>query len=127
MARVWKRQWKTSKGEPRVGWEVAFVDSQGHRQRRQFDSRREADAFRTIIENELRSGTYRPEAAKVAVKDAAELFLTYCQGRMQRRERMTRRNYKVYEGYVRNYISPDPDWHATKHALPRQQFRYFDK
>lgn len=31
---------------------------------------------------------------------------------MKRRERMTRHNYKVYEGHVRNYICPDPDRHA---------------
>ena len=46
---------------------------------------------------------------------------------MKRRERMTRRNFQTYEGYVRNYICPDPEWHATKHADPHHKFRYFDK
>jgi len=35
---------------------------------------------------------------------------------LQRRERMTRRNFQTYQGYVRNYICRDPDWHAAKHA-----------
>jgi integrase len=38
---------------------------------------------------------------------------------------MTRRNYKTYEGYVRNYICPDPEWHAKKHAAPSHAFQYF--
>ena len=126
MASIWKRQWKTGSGEFRAGWEVAFADAEGKRQRRQFTSRREADAFRVEIEGQLRAGTFRPDAARVTVKEAAELFLKHCEGRMERRERMTRRNYKVYEGYVRNYICPDPEWHAKKHNTPSHAFRYFE-
>ncbi|WP_316162840.1 tyrosine-type recombinase/integrase [Bradyrhizobium sp. SZCCHNRI20481] len=40
---------------------------------------------------------------------------------------MPRRNFQVYEGYVRNYICPDPEWHAAKHAKPGTEFSYFDK
>lgn len=65
-----------------------------------------------------RKGTFRPEATKVTVKEVAELFLAHCKARMERRERMTQKNYKVYEGYVRNCICPDPEWHASKHAKP---------
>jgi hypothetical protein len=43
---------------------------------------------------------------------------------MQRRERMTQH---TYQGYVRNYICPDPAWHAKKHADPHHQFQFFDK
>jgi len=46
---------------------------------------------------------------------------------MERGERMTRRNYETYEGYVRNYICPDRAWHAKKHASPHHQFNFFDK
>ena len=35
---------------------------------------------------------------------------------MKRRERMTRHNYKVYEGHIRNYICPDPQRHASRGA-----------
>jgi integrase len=127
MAKIWKRQWKNASGDTRTGWEVAYADQQGARQRRQFTSRKEADAFRVEIESQLRAGTYRPEAEKVTVREAAELFLNHCRERMERRERMTQRNYKVYLGYVRNYICPDAAWHAKMHAQPHHQFRYFDK
>jgi integrase len=46
---------------------------------------------------------------------------------MERGERMTRRNYETYDGYVRNYICPNREWHAKKHAAPHNQFRFFDK
>jgi integrase len=127
MATVRKRKWKTASGEVRTGWFVDFYDAGGKRDRKLFDSRREADDFRVEIEGQLRSGTFRPDAAKITVSEAANLFLAHCETRMQRRERMTRRNYQVYEGYVRNYICPDAEWHAKKHATASHAFNYFDK
>lgn len=104
MAAVRKRSWTTSKGERRSAWAVDLVDTSGRRERRQFSTKREADAFRIQIEGQLRSGTFRPDASKVTVEEVADLFLENCRGRMQRRERMTRHNLAVYEGHVRNYI-----------------------
>src|SRR4051812_3469136 len=127
MATVRKRKWKTSKGEARSGFAVDYFDGQGTRQRKQFTSRAEANDFRVEIEGQLRSGTFRPDAAKITVAEAANLFLAHCKTRMERRERMTRRNYQVYEGYVRNYICPDAEWHARKHATASHAFDYFEK
>jgi integrase len=127
MATLRKRKWKTASGEERTGWSVEFTDVEGKREKRLFPRRSEADAFRVEIEGQLRTGTFRADAARVTVKEAAELFLKHCFERMQRRERMTRRNYQVYEGYIRNYICPDPAWHAAKHAKPHHRFRYFSK
>jgi integrase len=127
MASIRKRNWKTLKGEARKGFAVDYFDGQGKRQRKQFEKRGEADAFRIDIENQMRVGTYRPEAGKVTVAELAEMFLGHCRGRMERGERMTRRNFQVYEGYVRNYICPDPDWHVAKHAAPGAIFTFFEK
>jgi integrase len=127
MATVRKRKWTNDNGEVSTRWFVDFYDAQGSRDRKLFDNRREADAFRVEIEGQLRNNTFRPDAAKITVAEAADLFLAHCETRMQRSERMTRRNYQVYEGYVRNYICPDPVWHAEKHAKPSHAFRYFDK
>jgi integrase len=127
MATVRKRKWNTASGETRSGFFVDYYDAQGKRDRKLFNNRREADDFRVEIEGQLRSGTFRPDAAKVTVAEAANLFLAHCKTRMERRERMTRRNYQVYEGYVRNYICPDAEWHAKKHATASHAFRYFDK
>jgi integrase len=125
MAIVRKRTWTTSKGEPRTAWAVDFSDPAGKRQRRHFDSRREADAFRVETEGQLRTGAFRPEAAKISVKEAADLFLAYCENRMKRGERMTRTNFTWYAGHVHNYICPDEAHLAkTKRFRKRELFAH---
>ena len=125
MASVRKRKWTTPKGEERVSWIVDFIDDAGKRDRKQFNTKAEADRFRIKIEGALSTGAYRAGAGKVTVKEAADLFLRHCHSRMERKERMTRRNYAVYEGHVHNYICPDAKRHADKKR--RARLTPFDK
>lgn len=106
MATIRKRQWQT-KGETRTAWVVDFADRSGKRDRKQFDTRGEADAFRIKVESQVSSGTYRASANLTTVKDVADLFIEHCRVRMERHERMTRHNFDVYVGHVGNYIAPD--------------------
>lgn len=106
-----KRTWKKANGEETARWVVDVLAPSGHRERRQFASRKEADAFRTATESKMRAGTFRGDAAKLTVKDAADSYLHYCEGRRRRGERMTRHNYKVMEGHICNYICRDPHRH----------------
>lgn len=108
MASIRKRKWQGPDGEPRIAWMVDFIDVSGARARRQFDTRARADAFRVKVESEIAGGAYRVQAGKITLKDVSELFLEHCRGRMERRERMTRRNFDVYKGHVVNYICSDP-------------------
>ncbi len=109
MASIRKRTWTTSKGEKRHAFTVDFFDAQGIRQRKQFDSRREADNFRVVAQGQVRAGTFRADAARISIEETAEAFLDHCKRRMERKERMTRTNYVWYAGIIRNYISPDAD------------------
>ncbi|OQW54881.1 MAG: hypothetical protein A4S14_14610 [Proteobacteria bacterium SG_bin9] len=127
MASVRKRSWKNGDGSSTVKWAVDFFDANDKRQRRQFDTRREADDFRVEMESQLRLGTYRAEADKLTVKELAERYLAYCKARNERGEKMTSRTYQVYEGYVRNYICPDSEWHARKHNKPSHSHTFFRK
>ena len=122
MASIRKRKWKGSDGQAHVGWQVDFLDSQGTRQRKQFASRREADHFRIEIEGQIQKGTYRADASKITVADAAEQFLAYCKGRMQRHERMTRQNFDFYEGHVYNYICPDRERYDRNRKFAKRPF-----
>lgn len=119
MASIRKRSWTTAQGEKRIAWTLDFADASGKRERRQFATKREADAFRVEIEGQLRAGTFRPEASKVTVEQAADLFLDHCEARMKRRERMTRRNLAVLEGHLKNYVCPDAKRHAEGKRPPR--------
>jgi integrase len=109
-----KRSWKNTDGTQSVRWTADVADANGHRERRDFESRKEADAFRIATEGQMRAGTFRGDAAKFTVKDAADRFLDYCEARRQRNERMTRQNYKTMEGHIRNYICRDPKRHEGK-------------
>lgn len=119
---VRKRAWRNINGDVSTVWVVDFTDEQGHRTRRQFDSKREAELFRAETESQLRSGTYRAEADRVTVKEAAVQFLAYCRGRMERRERMTRHNLDTLTSHVRNYICPEPN--RSKRTL--REVTYFE-
>lgn len=109
-----KRTWRTVDGIQKTGWMVDVYDANGNRERRQFESRKEAEAYRIATEGQIRAGTFRGEAAKLTVKDAADRFLTYCDGRRERGERMTRQNYKTMDGHIGNYICRDPKRHEGK-------------
>jgi integrase len=109
-----KRTWKNADGTESIRWIVDIMDTNGQRERRQFDSRKEADAFRFATEKQMRAGTFRGDAAKFTVQDAADRFLEYCDGRRQRGERMTQRNYDVMDGHIGNYICRDPKRHEGK-------------
>jgi len=109
-----KRSWKNADGTESTRWTVDVFGADGHRERRQFESRKEADAFRVATEGQMRAGTFRGDAAKLTVKFAADSYLDYCEGRRQRGERMTRKNYNVIEGHIRNYVCPDPKRHEGK-------------
>jgi integrase len=109
-----KRRWRKADGTESVRWTVDLMDANGHRERRQFDSRKEADAFELATKSQMRAGTFRGDAAKFTVKNAADLFLEHCDGRRRRGERMTRQNYKTMDGHIHNYICRDPKRHEGR-------------
>jgi integrase len=111
---VRKRTWKNADSTETTVWVTDVADPNGHRERRQFESRKEADAYRIATEGQMRAGTFRGDAAKFTVKDAADRFLDYCEARRKRGERMTQRNYDVMDGHIGNYICHDPKRHEGK-------------
>jgi integrase len=104
MASIRKRIWTTSIGIVQTKWQVDYRDNSGNRRRKQFNLKKDADAFRIKVEGQLSSGTHRPESDKVTVKEVCKIFLSHCQGRMERNERMTRKMFVVYQGHVNNHI-----------------------
>jgi hypothetical protein len=72
--------------EVRTAWSLTFMDASGKRRRRQFEPKSEADYFRIGAEGQLRTGTFRPDAAKQTVKAVAELYKNHLVGREQRKK-----------------------------------------
>lgn len=119
MATVSKRNWMTSTGEKRAGWRCDFTDQNGRRQRRQFKTKREADAFRVKIEGQLAGGTFRGEAQTTTVRDLAHAYLEYAEGRRSKGERYTTAHLLAVTGHIWNYISPDMERRAAQSAKTR--------
>ena len=84
MATIKKRRWQTSKREWREAFRVSYTDREGQRHHKQFDMRRDADAYRIRVEGELALGIHTPDAASVTVGCAADIWLTACEGSCDR-------------------------------------------
>ncbi|KQT48772.1 hypothetical protein ASG43_07915 [Aureimonas sp. Leaf454] len=93
MATITKRAWKTSKGEVREAWVLAFTDRQGKRHKEQFAKKREADAKRIEVEGLIKGGAYRD--SKNTVAEAIEAYVDHL------RERNAK-GHRVATGYLRN-------------------------
>lgn len=104
MATVRKRTWKTATGEVKTAWAVDFVDQLGTRQRKQFTTKKAADAYRITCEGQIQAGTYRADAAKVSVQEVAEEWLKHCEIRQQRGQRMEKATLADYRGHVLRFI-----------------------
>jgi integrase len=92
MATIKKRAWTTGKGERREAWRVRYVDQHGETRTRQFDLRRDADAFRIKAESEVLSGTHTPDSASITVAKAADDWISTAEN--NDRERGTIKSYR---------------------------------
>jgi len=75
MATVRRRTWTTRAGDRREAWRVRYVDQHGITRTRQFDLKRDADAFRIRAEGEVVAGIHTADRASVTVAEAADLWL----------------------------------------------------
>lgn len=102
--------------DKRDAWCVDYTDVTGKRHRSQFGTRKAAEKFRVKIGGQLADGTYRPDADKVTVKEVCESFLDECEGRMNRNERMTQKNFVTYRGHINNHTL-HPEYGIGRHTL----------
>lgn len=92
MATIKKRTWTTGKGERREAWRVRYVDQHGSTRTRQFDLRRDADAFRIKAEGEVVAGTHTADSASVTVAKACDDWIATAEN--NGRERGTIKSYR---------------------------------
>lgn len=80
MAKVSKREWTAPNGEQKSAWVVRWKEGARHRSR-QFDRKKEADAFRVTTEGGIASGAAAQDGEKVSVAQACEAFLRFSETR----------------------------------------------
>jgi integrase len=77
MAKISKRHWTGSDGKPKQGWVVDFIDRSRKRRRRQFKSRKAADAFMVEARAQDAAGQYVHAPSSVTVETAAGQWKDY--------------------------------------------------
>jgi len=92
MATVRRRSWTTAAGQTKEAWRVRYVDQHGIERTRQFNLKRDAEAFRVKAEGEVMAGVHTADAASITVAEAADLWVKTTEQRG--RERSTVKQYR---------------------------------
>jgi integrase len=92
MAKVRKREWKTTKGEIKTAWIADYFDQEGKRHIKTFTRKRDADAWLVTTRGEVTRGIHTPENASITVAEAAEIWLE--RGELEGLERSTLQQYR---------------------------------
>jgi integrase len=72
---VRKRKWKSPQGETREAWVVDYVDGSGQRRNKNFERKRDADAYANRVNTEVRAGTHTPDSTSLTVAEAGQRWL----------------------------------------------------
>jgi integrase len=96
-----KRVWTNRNGEVRIVWQADYFDQRRQRHKKQFPTKKAADAWLSQAKIEVRDGTHTPDSASTTIGEAAELWLQRC-----RTNALERGSLRTYEQYVRLAIAP---------------------
>ncbi len=105
MASVKKREW-THKGQARSAWVVRYKDAGGAHRSRQFDKKKDADAFRVKTEAELAKGLHIARGATLTVAELAEEFIHLAQQRHRDGRRMGHSYLQHITIFLRRHVVP---------------------
>lgn len=101
MASIRKRPWLSPNGSQKTAWQVLYKDASGHRRAKQFDRKKEAEAWLVNASWEVKQGTHTPESKSISVTKAAANWL-----KRGERERLEQTTIDAYEQHVRLHIVP---------------------
>jgi hypothetical protein len=66
-----KRIWQNQHGSPGEAWVVSYRDQGGTRRTKNFDRKRDADAFENTVNVDVRRGLHIPDSQSILVSEAA--------------------------------------------------------
>jgi integrase len=79
-----KRTWTTTKGEEKTAWIVDYRDTKGVRRLKTFAKKKDADAFASKADVEVREGVHVADGASATVKEAGEKWIKAAGRRIER-------------------------------------------
>jgi integrase len=92
---------KRTLGAGETRWQVDYKDAAGIRRHRQFQTKREADAFHAKARIEVAAGVHTPDSASITIKEAAELWIARCE-----REGLEAATVLDYRQHLKLHILP---------------------
>ena len=98
MAKIVERKWRGADGTERRGWQVDFVDQHGKRQRKQFQRRKDADAFLVTARAQVQVGTFTPDSTSATIGEACDLWVE--RAKAEGLERNTREQYRIQVNHL---------------------------
>ena len=98
---VRKRTWTTSKGEKKEAWLVDYVDQNGERHIQTFSRKKEADAYHSQVNVDVRQGVHSAPSKGITVAEAAQDWIAFV--KLEGRERSTLAQYRQH---VDRHINP---------------------
>ena len=75
---VRKRTWQNHDGSEGTAWVVDYVDQAGHRHSKNFERKRDADAYHANVAVNVRAGIHTADSRSITVAQAAEIWLKAC-------------------------------------------------
>ena len=101
MASIRERIWTGADGIERRAWQASFTDQAGKRRTRQFQRRKDADAWLVHARGQVVAGTFTADSASITVAVAAQLWLERGE-----REGLEPATMVAYRSHVRYHIGP---------------------
>jgi integrase len=87
-----KRTWQNQDGSQGEAWVVSYRDQGGTRRTKNFDRKRDADAFHATVSVDVRRGLHVPDSQSILIAEAARLWLESA----AQLERSTRTQYRQH-------------------------------
>lgn len=97
-------------------WQASYATKDGRRHAKNFDRKRDAESWLASVKVEMLQGLHVPLSASPTVREAADAYTTYMEGRWKRDEHVTRRHYETVKGLVSNYVLSDTTLAETRLA-----------
>ncbi len=101
MTSIRTRKWTNADGKQTTKYVVDYRDQSGKRRSKQFNKRKEANAWRVGAESQVKHGTHTPDSQTITVADAAIIWLK--EAERKGRERSTLHGY---DNLIRLHIVP---------------------
>ncbi|TGS95281.1 site-specific integrase [Mesorhizobium sp. M2D.F.Ca.ET.171.01.1.1] len=98
---VRKRKWTTAKGVEKEAWIVDYADTKGVRRLKTFAKKKDADAFASKTDVEVREGVHVADSETVTLKEAAADWLKSCAA-----AGLERTTIDQYKQHVNLHIEP---------------------